>query len=137
MGGAGNSRNLVFVGLVLAMLVAVTNQTMVSPAMPVIVADLGGIENYAWIASSALLAAAVGVPVVGKLSDVYGRRGFYVAGLVVLMIGSILAGLAPGFWWLVAARAVQGLGMGAIQTLSLTILGEIVSPASVASTWGI
>lgn len=128
MGGASNRRNLVFVGLLLGMLVAITNQTVVSPAMPVIVAELGGIEHYGWIASSALLAAAVCVPVVGKLSDVYGRRGFYVAGLVVLMLGSILAGLAPGFWWLVAARIVQGLGMGAIQTLSLTILGEIVSP---------
>ena len=110
------------------MLVAVTNQTMVSPAMPAIVADLGGIEHYGWIASSALLTAAVSVPVVGKLSDVYGRREFYVAGLVVFMLGSILAGMAPGFWWLVAARAVQGLGMGAVQTLSLTVLGEIVSP---------
>lgn len=127
-----SNQNLVFVGLVLAMLVAVTNQTMVSPAMPVIVAELGGVDQYAWIASSALLAAAVGVPVVGKLSDVHGRRGFYVAGLAVFMLGSVLAGLAPGFWWLVAARAVQGLGMGAIQTLSLTVLGEIVSPASAA-----
>jgi MFS family permease len=98
VGDAGNSRNLVFVGLVLGMLVAVTNQTIISPAMPVIVADLGGIENYAWIASSALLAAAVGVPVVGKLSDVYGRRELYVAGLAVFMLGSILAGAAPGFW---------------------------------------
>lgn len=132
MGDAGHRpdhrRNLVFVGLVLGMLVAVTNQTVVSPAMPLIVAELGGIEHYGWIASSALLAAAVAVPVVGKLSDLYGRRGFYVAGLVVLVLGSVLAGLAPGFWWLVAARAVQGLGMGAVQTLSLTVLGEIVSP---------
>jgi EmrB/QacA subfamily drug resistance transporter len=123
-----NRRNIIFVGLVLGMLVAVTNQTLVSPAIPVIVADLGGIEHYSWIATSTLLAVAVSVPVVGKLSDIYGRRGFYIAGLIIFMLGSILAGVAQGFWWLVAARGIQGLGMGALQTLSLTILGDIVSP---------
>jgi MFS family permease len=72
-----NRRNIIFLGLVLGMLVAVTNQTLVSPAMPVIVADLGGIEHYSWIATSTLLAVAVSVPVVGKLSDIYGRRYAY------------------------------------------------------------
>ena len=97
----GNRRSIIFVGLVLGMLVAVTNQTIVSPAMPVIVADLGGLEHYSWIATSTLLAVAVSVPVVGKLSDIYGRRGFYIAGLIIFMLGSILAGVAQGFWWLV------------------------------------
>jgi EmrB/QacA subfamily drug resistance transporter len=123
-----NRRNIIFVGLMLGMLVAATNQTLVSPAMPVIVAELGGIEHYSWIATSTLLAVAVSVPAVGKLSDIYGRRGFYIAGLVVFMLGSILAGMAQGFWWLVGARAIQGLGMGALQTLSQTIIGDIVSP---------
>jgi EmrB/QacA subfamily drug resistance transporter len=112
----------------LGMLVAATNQTVVSPAMPVIVAELGGIEHYSWIATSALLVSAVSVPVVGKLSDIYGRRGFYIAGLVIFMLGSILAGAAQGFWWLVGARAIQGLGMGTLQTLSQTIIGDIISP---------
>jgi EmrB/QacA subfamily drug resistance transporter len=110
------------------MLVAATNQTIVSPAMPVIVAELGGIEHYGWIATSALLAVAVSVPVVGKLSDIYGRHGFYIAGLIIFMLGSILAGTTQGFWWLVGARAIQGLGLGALMSLSLTILGDIVSP---------
>ena len=127
-GGSSRHRNIIFVGLILGMLVAATNQTMVSPAMPVMVADLGGIEHYSWIATSTLLVSAVSVPVVGKLSDIYGRRSFYIAGLVVFMLGSILAGMAQGFWWLVGARAVQGLGMGALQTLSQTIIGDIVSP---------
>src|ERR671918_171477 len=125
--GTGH-KNVIFVGLMLGMLVAAVSQTIVSPAMPVIVSELGGIEHYSWIATSALLASAVTVPVVGKLSDIYGRRSFYIAGLVVFMLGSVLAGMAQGFWWLVGARAVQGLGMGALQTLSQTIIGDIVSP---------
>lgn len=126
--GSSRHRNIIFVGLILGMLVSATNQTMVSPAMPVMVADLGGIEHYSWIATSTLLVSAVSVPVFGKLSDIYGRRSFYIAGLVVFMLGSVLAGMAQGFWWLVGARAVQGLGMGALQTLSQTIIGDIVSP---------
>src|SRR5215212_8306377 len=116
-------KNVIFVGLMLGMLVAAVSQTIVSPAMPVIVSELGGIEHYSWIATSALLMSAVTVPVIGKLSDIYGRRGFYIAGLVV----SILAGAAQGFWWLVAARAVQGFGMGTIMPLSQTIIGDIIS----------
>jgi EmrB/QacA subfamily drug resistance transporter len=125
-GGTGH-KNVIFVGLMLGMLVAAVSQTIVSPAMPVIVAELGGIDHYSWIATSALLMSAVTVPVVGKLSDMYGRRGFYIAGVVVFMLGSILAGAAQGFWWLVAARAVQGFGMGTIMPLSQTIIGDIIS----------
>jgi EmrB/QacA subfamily drug resistance transporter len=127
MGKDGSRKNVIFVGLMLGMLVAAVSQTIVSPAMPVIVSELGGIEHYSWIATSALLASAVTVPVIGKLSDVYGRRGFYIAGLVVFMMGSVLAGAAQGFWWLVAARAVQGFGMGTIMPLSQTIIGDIIS----------
>ena len=127
MGNNGTRRNVIFVGLMLGMLVAAVSQTIVSPAMPVIVSELGGIEHYSWIATSALLVSAVTVPVIGKLSDVYGRRGFYIAGLVVFMLGSILAGAAQGFWWLVAARAIQGFGMGTIMPLSQTIIGDIIS----------
>src|SRR5215218_462533 len=120
-------KNVIFVGLMLGMLVAAVSQTIVSPAMPVIVSELGGIEHYSWIATSALLASAMTVPVIGKLSDIYGRRGFYIAGIVVFMLGSVLAGAAQDFWWLVAARAVQGFGMGTIMPLSQTIIGDIIS----------
>jgi EmrB/QacA subfamily drug resistance transporter len=124
--GTGH-KNVIFVGLMLGMLVAAVSQTIVSPAMPVIVSELGGIEHYSWIATSALLASAVTVPVIGKLSDIYGRRSFYITGIVVFMFGSVLAGAAQGFWWLVAARAVQGFGMGTIMPLSQTIIGDIIS----------
>src|ERR671938_1664524 len=129
MGKAGsNHKTVIFIGLMLGMLVAAVSQTIVSPAMPVIVAELGGIEHYSWIATSTLLVSAVSIPMVGKLSDIYGRRGFYIAGLVIFMLGSIFAGAAQGFWWLVAARAMQGLGMGTIMPLSQTIIGDIISP---------
>src|SRR5690625_1308821 len=119
---------MVFIGLLLGMLVSSISQTIVAPAMPIIVAELGGMEHYSWLATAAMLVSAVVVPIVGKLSDLYGRRSFYLAGLSIFMFGSILAGMAQDFWWLVGARAVQGLGMGALMTLSQTIIGDIIPP---------
>ncbi len=120
-------KNVIFVGLMLGMLVAAAGQTIISPAMPVIVADLGGIDYYAWVATSTLLVSAVTIPIAGKLADVYGRRAFFLGGLVVFIVASVLAGTAQGFWWLVGARAVQGLGMGTVIPLSQTIIGDIIS----------
>src|SRR5688500_20312827 len=107
MGKSGSRKNVIFVGLTLGMLVAAVSQTIVSPAMPVIVSELGGIEHYSWIATAALLVSAVTVPVIGKLSDIYGSRSFYIAGIEVVMLRSILAWGAQGFCWLGPARAVQ------------------------------
>ncbi|GAA4530233.1 MDR family MFS transporter [Brachybacterium paraconglomeratum] len=126
--GLDRQGKLVFVGLMLGMFVASLSQTIVGPAMPRIVGELGGIEHYSWIATAAMLVSAVSVPVVGKLSDLYGRRWFYLGGLAIFMIGSILAGMAQGFWFLVFARAVQGLGMGTLMPLSQTIIGDIIPP---------
>lgn len=126
--GLDRQGKLVFVGLMLGMFVASMSQTIVGPAMPRIVAELGGVEHYSWIATAAMLVSAVAVPIVGKLSDLYGRRWFYLGGLAVFMIGSILAGMAQGFWFLVFARAVQGLGMGTLMPLSQTIIGDIIPP---------
>lgn len=126
--GLDREARSVFLGLMLGMLVASVSQTIVSPAMPIIVAELGGIEHYSWLATAAMLASAVVVPVVGKLSDVYGRRGFYIGALITFMVGSVLSGLAQSFWWLVGARTVQGLGMGALMALSQTVIGDIIPP---------
>lgn len=76
----------------LGMFVAAVSQTIVSPAMPRIVAELGGMEHYSWIATAAMLVSAIAVPIVGKLSDLYGRRRYYLGGLIFFMLGSILAG---------------------------------------------
>lgn len=126
--GLDRSARRVFIGLMLGMLVASLSQTVVGPAMPRIVAELGGMEHYSWLATAAMLVSAVSVPIVGKVSDLYGRRGFYIGGLVVFMLGSVMAGLAQSFWFLVAARAVQGLGMGTLMPLSQTIIGDIIPP---------
>ncbi|MFT4216603.1 MAG: MDR family MFS transporter [Micropruina sp.] len=118
----------IFTGLLLGMLVASVSQTIVGPAMPRIVAELGGMEHYSWVATAAMLVSAISVPIVGKLSDLFGRRPFYLGGLAIFIFGSILAGFAQTFWWLVAARAVQGLGMGILMPLSQTIVGDIIPP---------
>jgi EmrB/QacA subfamily drug resistance transporter len=121
------TRNI-FIALMLGMLVASISQTIVGPAMPRIVAELGSIDHYSWLATAAMLVSAITVPIVGKMSDLYGRRGFYLGGLVVFMAGSVFAGFAQNFWWLIAARAIQGIGMGTLMPLSQTIIGDIIPP---------
>jgi EmrB/QacA subfamily drug resistance transporter len=118
----------VFAGLMLGSLIASLNLTLVAPALPTIVAELGGIADYSWIPISAMLASTIVVPIAGKLSDVYGRKPLYMTGIVVFAIGSALSGLAPNFWFLVFARFVQGAGMGFIMPLSQAIIGDIISP---------
>lgn len=118
----------IFAGLMLGMLMASLNLTIVSPALPRIVADLGGMQYYSWIALSAALASAVVVPVVGKLGDLYGRKPFYSAGLIVFMTASMLSGIAPTHWWLIGSRLLQGIGMGMLMPLSQAIIGDIAPP---------
>src|SRR5699024_6810370 len=118
----------VFAGLMLGMLLASVSQTIVGPALPRIVAELGGMSHYSWVATAAMLVSAVTVPIIGKFSDLYGRRTFYIGGIVVFMAGTVVAGFAQSFWMLVAARAVQGLGMGTLMPLSQTIIGDIIPP---------
>jgi EmrB/QacA subfamily drug resistance transporter len=118
----------VFAGLMLGSLIASLNMTLVAPALPTIVAELGGIADYSWIPISAMLASTIVVPIAGKLSDIYGRKPLYMTGIVVFAIGSALSGIAPNFWFLVFARFVQGAGMGFIMPLSQAIIGDIISP---------
>ena len=126
--GLDRQGKLVIAGLMLGMFAAAISQTIVGPALPRIVAELGGMEHYSWIATAAMLMSAVTVPVVGKLSDMYGRKPFYIGGLVVFMLGAALAGMATNFWFLVFARALQGAGMGTLMPLSQTIIGDIIPP---------
>jgi EmrB/QacA subfamily drug resistance transporter len=118
----------VFAGLMLGSLIASLNMTLVAPALPTIVAELGGLADYTWIPISAMLASTIVVPLAGKLSDVYGRKPLYMTGVIVFAIGSLLSGVAPNFWFLVFARFVQGAGMGFLMPLSQAIIGDIISP---------
>ncbi len=126
--GVNRSVMAVFAGLMLGSLVASLNMTLVAPALPTIVAELGGLADYTWIPIAAMLASTIVVPIAGKLSDVYGRKPLYMTGVIVFAVGSVLSGLAPSFWFLVFARFVQGAGMGFLMPLSQAIIGDIISP---------
>lgn len=115
-----------YFGLVIGMFTASISLTIVGPAIPRIVADLGGLEYYSWLSTIVMLVSAVITPISGKLSDMFGRRRFYILGLVVFMLGSVLSGLAMNFGFLIFARTVQGIGMGILMPLSQTILGAII-----------
>src|ERR1700730_16256821 len=118
----------VFAGLMLGMFVSSLNLTLVAPAMPTIVGQLGGLDHYSWIALSSILSSTITAPIGGKLSDLYGRKPFYMAGVVVFVTGSALAGLAPTFGFLIFARLGQGVGIGTMQPLSQAIIGDLIPP---------
>lgn len=116
----------IFIALLLGMFSASMNQTIVGPAMPRIIAELGGMAHYSWVATTALLASALVTPIVGKLSDMYGRRVFYIGGLCVFIAGAALSGAAQSFTWLIVGRAITGAGMGTLIPLSQTVIGDII-----------
>src|SRR5689334_5789642 len=97
--------------------------TVVGTAMPTVVATLGGLAHYSWVFSAYLLTSTATVPIWGRLSDLYGRRRMYLAGVLVFLIGSGLCGFATTMTQLIAARLAQGVGAGAIIPLSMTIIG--------------
>ncbi len=114
--------------VLLTMFFSSMNQTVVSTAIPTIVGELQGFSLYAWLFSAFMLTSAVTVPIYGKLSDVYGRKPFYVFGLIVFMIGSAACGLAHSMLELVLARGVQGIGAGAMMSMPRATIGDIFNP---------
>jgi EmrB/QacA subfamily drug resistance transporter len=119
----------VMVGVLTAMLLSALDQTIVSTALPRIVQDLNGIEHLSWVVTSYLLASTVIVPIYGKLSDIYGRKGFFMAAVVIFLVGSALSGQSHSMTQLIAFRAVQGIGGGAIMANAFAIIGDLFSPA--------
>jgi EmrB/QacA subfamily drug resistance transporter len=111
-----------------ALLLAALDQTIVATALPRIVGDLGGLNNYSWVITAYVLAAAVTVPLYGKLGDIYGRRRLYIVAISIFLSGSVLCGLAQSMTQLVAARAVQGMGAGGLFALAIATVGVIVPP---------
>jgi len=116
-------------GVLLGMLLAVLNQTIVATALPRITDDLGGLEHYSWVFAVYMLALAVTAPIYGRLSDAYGRRPFFAAGIVIFMAGSVVGGTADSMTQLIVARAVQGLGAGALIPLAMAVIGDLVPPS--------
>ena len=119
------NRPLTVVSLLLSLSMAAMEMTVVSTAMPTVVGDLGGIHYYSWVFTAYLLTSTVTVPMYGKLADLYGRKPVLLAGIGVFLVGSMASGLARGIGALIAFRALQGLGAGAMQPTTLTIVGDI------------
>ncbi|MGC9537697.1 DHA2 family efflux MFS transporter permease subunit [Streptomyces sp. UG1] len=124
---AGNA--LVSIGaLLLGMLLAALDQTIVSTALPTIVSDLGGLEHLSWVVTAYLLASTAATPLWGKLGDQYGRKRLFQIAIVIFLVGSALCGMAQDMTQLIAFRAVQGVGGGGLMVLSMAIVGDIVPP---------
>lgn len=123
--GARSDRTIVTAALMLAMAVAALEQTVVSTAMPTIVAALKGFEIYPWVFSAYLLSSTVMTPIYGKLADLVGRKRVLLFGLGLFMLGSILSGLARSMPQLIVMRVIQGLGAGAVGPIVLTMIGDL------------
>jgi EmrB/QacA subfamily drug resistance transporter len=115
--------------VLLGILLAALDQTIVGTALPRIVTDLKGNDVYTWAFTSYLLTATASGPIYGKLSDLFGRRPMILIGVSVFLIGSALAGLSQSMWMLIACRGIQGLGAGALFPISIAIIGDIFSPS--------
>ena len=115
-------------GLMLGMLLAALDQTIVATALPTIVGDLGGLNHLSWVVTAYLLASTVSTPLYGKISDLYGRKYVFQAAIVIFLIGSALAGASQNMNELIGTRFIQGLGAGGLMTLAMTIIGDIVPP---------
>lgn len=119
----------VMIGAMLAMFLAALDQTIVGTAMPKIVRELNGLEHLSWVFTAYMLASTVTVPLAGKLSDIYGRKLFFLGGIVIFLLGSALSGQAHSMGQLIVFRAIQGIGAGAIMTNAFAIIGDLFPPA--------
>lgn len=137
-------KTLVLASVMLAMFMGAIEATIVSTAMPAIVADLGGFKLYSWVFSAYLLMNSVTVLIYGKLSDLFGRKPILTFGIIIFLIGSILCGFASSMKWLIIFRLIQGFGAGAVAPIATTIVGDIYTAEErakiqgyLSSVWGI
>lgn len=119
---------VIIVALALAMLLAALDQTIVATALPRIATDLHGLNKLAWVATAYLMTSAISTPLYGKISDQFGRKKIFMFAIILFLIGSMLCGLSQNMNQLVAFRALQGVGAGGLMSLSMTIVGDVVSP---------
>ncbi|HEX6709323.1 MAG TPA: MDR family MFS transporter [Rubrobacter sp.] len=125
MGLSKRRKALITLATLIGTFLAALDSTVVGTAMPTVIGELGGLELYPWAFASYLLAATVTGPVFGKLSDTYGRKPVYLAGIFLFLLGSVLAGTSQSMAALILFRTLQGLGAGAVQPVAITIVGDI------------
>lgn len=118
----------ILISVITGMFLSALDQTIVSTAMPKILADLQGFTELSWVVAAYLIAQAVAVPITSKLSDIYGRKVLFFFNVIIFLIGSVLCGLAPNMPWLIAARAIQGIGGGGLAAAAFTIIADIFPP---------
>ncbi|CAI8837820.1 MULTISPECIES: MDR family MFS transporter [Bacillus] len=131
------NRKLLLIGLVIAMLFAALDGTIVGTAMPRIVGDLGGLSLMTWLTTAYMLTSTTVVPIAGKLADLLGRRNVYITGLIIFMVGSALCGMANGMTELIIFRGIQGLGGGIMMPMAMIIIGDMFTGKERAKWQGI
>jgi len=119
---------LTMAGVLLVMLLGSLDQTIVSTAMPRVIADLQGFDRYTWVSTAYLLTSTVTVPIYGKLSDLFGRKTIFLIGIVIFLTGSALSGASQTMNELIAFRAFQGLGAGALMPIAIAVVGDLFTP---------
>jgi len=116
-------------GVMMAMFLSSLDQTIVGTALPKIIADLNGFEHYTWVATAYLLTSTAMMPIVGRLTDMYGRKWFYIIGIVIFLIGSALCGLSQNMTQLILFRGFQGIGAGVMMTNAFIVIGDLFPPS--------
>ncbi|HEX5595145.1 MAG TPA: MDR family MFS transporter [Micromonosporaceae bacterium] len=124
--GTDRGLKLLFTGLVLSMLLAALNQTVLSTALPTMVGELHGVDQMLWVITAYILASTVVMPAYGKLGDLIGRKGLLIAAIVLFVVGSVFGALAKNMSWLIVGRAIQGLGGGGLMILAQAIIADVI-----------
>jgi EmrB/QacA subfamily drug resistance transporter len=123
-----NNVVIIFVALMLAVFLAALDQTIVATALPTIVGDLHGVSQLTWVTTAYLLTSTIGLPIYGKLGDLFGRKGLFIFAIVIFLVGSILSGLSQNMGELIGFRALQGVGAGGLMIGAQAIIGDVVPP---------
>lgn len=131
------SKRLIIIAIAVMMLLASLDQTIVSTALPTIVADLGGLDHLSWVVTSYLLVSTVVAPLYGKLGDLYGRKVMMQISVTLFLLGSMLCGQATSMAFLILARGLQGVGGGGLMVLAQTVIGEVVAPRERGKVQGV
>jgi len=138
-----NKRTIILIGTLLGISLSALEITVVGTATPHIVRDIGGFENYSWIFTMYLLTSTISMPFWGRAADHWGRKPFFLAAMIIFLIGSVLCGLSTSFTQLVIFRGIKGLGAGGLVPLAFTIIADVYDRKErpkiqglISSVWG-